>query len=275
MSKVILTRKQPDKKSFIPIEAENIVPDIFSNKTLTEIKQLPLWLGNEEIFLKEIFEVKGVEKLIDEISEIEIEIIGNCSKIKRIGEKMTGGKMIINGSVGMHLGNQMEGGTIMVEGEVDDFAGANMKGGKIIINGNAGHYLGGSARGDWRGMTGGKIIVKGDVGKECGIWMRKGSIEIHGNADAFLGMHLHQGVIIVNGDVEERVGAEMTGGIIIIRGTLKKNLPSFIFEDKKEFLEINGLGKINGPFLKFKGDFAERKQGTLYVLERKNKHLIV
>lgn len=275
MSKIILTREQPQKKPFIPIEAENITPDIFSNKTINEIKQLPIWQGNKEVSLEEFFIIKGSEKLSKEIAKIEIEIMGDCSKIKRIGEKMTGGKIRIKGAVGMHLGNQMKGGTIVVNGEVDDFAGANMKGGKIVINGNTGHYLGGSARGDWQGMTGGKIIVRGNVGKECGIWMRKGIIEINGNADSFLGMHLHRGLIIVNGDVEERAGAEMTGGTIVIMGTLKKNLPSFIFEKKKTDIEINGVGKLEGVFLKYKGDFAERKQGTLYLLERKNKHLIM
>ena len=104
--------------------------------------------------------------------------------------------------------------------------------------------------------------------------MRKGIIEIGGNVNMFLGIHMHNGLIIVDGDVEERAGAEMTGGIIVIKGKLKKNLPSFEFKGKKKDLEIDNYGRIPGNFLEFKGDYAERKQGSMFLLESKNSHLL-
>jgi formylmethanofuran dehydrogenase subunit C len=85
---------------------------------------------------------------------------------------------------------------------------------------------------------------------------------------------MHNGLIIVEGDVVERAGAEMTGGIIVIKGKLHKNLPSFEFLGKKQDLNFEGFGKIPGNFLEFKGDFAERKQGSMFLSESKNSHLL-
>ncbi|MBK5113664.1 MAG: formylmethanofuran dehydrogenase subunit C [Candidatus Heimdallarchaeota archaeon] len=274
MTNINLTLKNSATKSNIPIEAEIITPDNFFNKDLAEIGQLSIWRGNKELTISQIFTISGDHKKSEDITNLKINLKGDLSKIKRIGQEMTDGSIEIIGSIGMHLGTHMSGGKIVVQNDVGDFAGANMEGGEIHILGNAGHYLGGSVRGDWRGMSNGKIRVEGNIGNECGVWMRKGIIEIGGNVNMFLGMHMHNGVIVVDGDVEERAGAEMTGGIIAIKGKLNKNLPSFEYVGKKEDLEIDNYGKIVGSFLEFKGDFAERKQGSMFLLEDKNTHLL-
>ena len=273
MPKITLTLKKTIKKPNIPIEAEAITPDNFAQKNLEEIQQLSIWRGNKEITLKDVFSIKLEDDSSTELKDVEILLKGDLSNFKRIGQQMTNGTIIVIGSVGMHLGVQLAGGKIIVTGDVDDFAGANMKGGELHIKGDAGHYLGGSVRGDWRGMTKGKIKVEGNVKNECGLWMRNGLIEINGDAEMFLGMHLHSGIIIVDGDVTERAGAEMTGGIIVIKGKLHKGLPSFEYQKTVEKLELENYGLIEGTFLEFKGDFAERKQGTLYLSKEKNKHL--
>jgi len=262
------------EKPNVPIEAETITPDAFVGKGLEEIGELPVWKGNRELPLNKLFTLSGDAFLGDAVDNININLEGALSKVKRVGQKMTGGTITINGTIGMHVGFQMKGGRIVIHGNAGDFAGANMKGGELIINGDAGHYLGGSVRGDWRGMSGGKIHVSGSVKNECGVWMRKGLIEIGGNANLFLGMHLHRGLIIVNGDVSERAGAEMTGGIIVIKGTLHKLLPSFELQKKVPELKLPDYGTIQGSFLEFKGDFAEKKQGFLYLAEENNKHLL-
>ncbi len=274
MKQIILTQKQPVINPKIPIEADVISPDIFTKKSIEEIKQLIIWRGNRQLPLEEVFSLTGEEHVGDSTAEIEIVLIGELSKYKHVGEKMSAGKITIKSSIGMHLGSQMSGGKIIVEGDVHDFAGANMTGGEIQIQGNAGHYLGGSMRGNWRGMSGGKIKVDGNVLNECGIWMRKGIIEIDGSATMFLGMHLHRGTIIVHGDVIERAGAEMTGGEVIILGKLHKNLPSFEFKEIIDELPVEGFGTIKGPLLVFIGDYAERKQGKMFLLKKKNEHLI-
>jgi len=272
--KITLSLKSPVIKPLIPIEAELISPDVFVNKELDEIKQLSIWRGNKEIPLCEVIDIKFEGQKEENPENIEIILNGDFSRFKRIGQFMSAGSIAANGPVGMHLGFKMSGGKIVIKGNTDDFAGANMEGGEIHIQGNAGHYLGGSIRGEWRGMSKGKIKVEGNVGNECGVWMRNGLIEILGNTNIFLGMHLHRGTIIVHGDVAERVGAEMTGGTIVILGKVKDVLPSFEFKSKKSEIEFEDYGKLKGPFLEFEGDFAERKQGTLYLLEKKNEHLL-
>ncbi|MEA2070038.1 MAG: formylmethanofuran dehydrogenase subunit C [Asgard group archaeon] len=269
MKTISLIPKQDALKSY-PIEAEVITPDFFANKSLKEIGTLSVWQGNRKLPLSSLVSLSCDDSHLGSINTFQINMKGDFSKFKHVGEKMTGGKIIINGDIGMHLGVEMTGGQIHVEGSVDDFAGANISGGEIIIKGQAGHYLGGSLRGDWQGMKGGHIKIVGNVGNECGIWMRNGFIEITGDVSSFLGMHLHDGTIIVNGDVKDRAGASMTGGQIIINGTLGSILPSFEFKQKLSKITIKNYGELLGPFLEFKGDFAEKKQGTLYLLAEKN-----
>ncbi|HUT81550.1 MAG TPA: formylmethanofuran dehydrogenase subunit C [Candidatus Bathyarchaeia archaeon] len=270
MPTITLTRKESQTNPKIPIEAEIISPDVFLNKSKEQIAELIIWRGNRQLPLNDLFTLDLDNDLNCKIDDLKIILEGDLANIKRIGQGITGGEILINSSIGMHVGFQMKGGKITVNGDADDFAGANMEGGEIIINGNAGHYLGGSIRGDWRGMSGGKIRVEGNVGNETGVWMRNGIIEIGGNAPMFLGMHMHRGLIIIDGNVEERAGAEMTGGVIIIKGILHKLLPSFEFKKKTNSIKLEEYGEIKGNYLELAGDFAERKQGLLYLDESKN-----
>jgi formylmethanofuran dehydrogenase subunit C len=272
MADITLIQKKPIKKPLLPIEAENISPDKFSSMELEDISNLILWRGNKQLSLNDLFKITADNWMPTKAEKININLVGDLHSYKRIGQKMTNGSITINSSIGMHCGFQMSGGKIIINGNADDFAGSNMKGGEIIVKGNAGHYLGGSTRGDWRGMSGGKIFVHGKVGNECGVWMRNGLIEINGDANMFLGMHMHRGLIIVNGNVIERAGAEMTGGTIVIKGKLERLLPSFEFIKEITKLTIDNFGEIKGEFLEFHGDFAERKQGSLFLFKDKNKH---
>jgi formylmethanofuran dehydrogenase subunit C len=274
MAQIHLVLKQPVIKPKLPVEAEIISPDNFSKKSIDEIQELLVWRGNKQVSLSELFDFKFNNWSQTDIADIDIKLEGDLSKFKRIGQKMTNGSIQINGSVGMHLGYLMKGGKISLIGNADDFAGANMNAGELIITGNAGHYLGGSTRGDWRGMNGGKIKVTGNVGNECGVWMRKGLIEILGDAQMFLGIHMHKGTILVHGNVTERAGAEMTGGVIVIQGKLSRLLPSFEFIKETNELTVADYGSLEGTYLEFHGDFAERKQGKLFLKKDTNKHLL-
>ena len=87
-------KKQPD----FPLEADSISPDNFAGKTVTEIKKLILYHGNIEVKLGDFFDVTGKTS---EVNDIKIVIDGNLSNVKRIGERMNGGEIVINGDVGM------------------------------------------------------------------------------------------------------------------------------------------------------------------------------
>ena len=125
-------KKQPS----VPLEADVITPDNFAGKTAAEIKKLGLFHGKDEVKLGDFFDVSGKST---EKDDTKIIIDGNLSYVKRIGEKMSNGEIVINGNVGMHVGSQMKGGKITVNGNADDWAGAMLQGGELEINGDAGN----------------------------------------------------------------------------------------------------------------------------------------
>ncbi len=245
------------------LEAEYITPDDFAGKSREEIENIQVYYANIRKKLGEFFEIEG-NATNAKPSEIKIIIIGDLSKVKRIGERMTSGTIIIKGNVGMHLGDYMKGGKILVEGNVGSFSFTSMKGGEAIIKGNVGDYLACTYRGDWRGMSGGRILVEGNAGDIVGLFMQDGLIEIKGNAGEFVGNHMKGGTIIVYGTAR-RVGAQMKGGKIVMLNDIEI-LPSFKFVGNVSNLTIDKY-TFNYTFKKYIGDFAESKdpKGELYV----------
>jgi formylmethanofuran dehydrogenase subunit C len=258
----------PKNNIGMPIEADVISPDVFADKTIEEIESLLVWQGNTRAQLSEFFEIKGEDVPSKEPTII---IDGDVSKVKYIGSKMSSGKIIINGNVGLQLGSEMKGGEIVVNGNADSWVGSEMKGGKIHVKGNAGDYIGNAYRGDWRGMKGGTIIIEGNAGNNIGGGSIKGEIIIKGNVGQFCGINLRGGKIIVGGGAERNVGAEMIKGEIIICGQIDKFHPGF---ELVEEVDGNELG-LEGTFLKFIGDYSMKKpKGILYVSKENNKKLL-
>lgn len=269
MGKVELKLK---KEPTFSLEAESITPDNFKGKSEKEINELRLFHGNEKLTIKDFFTVKGDPG--DNLNEIEIEINGDLSKVKRIGEGMSGGKIIINGDVGMHVGNTMSGGKIVVNGNADDWAGAMMKGGELEITGNAGNYVGAAYRGNWVGMTKGLIKVKGSVGFEAMIWARGSTPQkrfpklICGSAGQFLGLHNHGAIIICEGDAEARVAADQARGVVVVKGKIERKMPSFKKIGDVSEINLPDGDKISGKFLEYSGDHA-----TMHIFLNKEKTL--
>ena len=258
------------KEPELPLEADIITPDKFKGKTLDEIKSMKLYLGNQTVKLSEFFEI---ESMTDKNNNLTIIINGNLANIKRIGEKMSTGEIIINGNVGMHVGNQMSGGKIIVNGNVDDWAGAMLKGGELEINGNAGNYVGAAYRGFWKGMEDGIIRVKGKIGNEAMLWARnskgtnKWPILYCGEAGSFLGIHNHGGTIIVEGDVDKYPGADQAWGIIVIKGKILRKLPSYKKTEEVNEITLPNGEIIKGKFIEYSGDHSVKKEtnGRIYI----------
>lgn len=256
------------KDSKLPIEAESICPDQLVGKTLKEVGNLPVWRGNKELKLSNLFKIEGDTG--SDPNELVVRVVSEEAKIKRIGEGMSAGKIIIEGNAGMHLAEEMRGGEVLVTGDVDDWAFTQMKGGTALVQGNAGHYLGAAEWGNWKGNTGGMITVEGNAGNEVGAWLAGGTIEIKGDAGEFLGIHMKKGAIVAHGKVNPRVGAQMTGGQIILLSKRNKLLPGFEKSaDLIDSVEVNGK-PLTGPFLQFIGDYAERKKpkGIIYIKKK-------
>jgi formylmethanofuran dehydrogenase subunit C len=262
---------RPKRTFQVPIEVECVSPTNFVEKTLTEIISFPVWEGNKQRLLGELFSID--QKETPESNDIQIRIIGDLSKVKRIGTRMSTGRISINGNVGMHLGEEMVGGTITVHGNAGSWVGCMMHGGRIEINGNAGDYLGANYRGaNLQGMNGGEIIVHGNAGNEVGCFMRNGLIKIAGTVNQFAGIHMRGGTIFIQQNSGTRAGAQMMGGKIVICGQIPSILPTFQIDSIKASVKVAKV-KIQGPFYRFIGDISEVGDGKLFVSTTNNPHL--
>ncbi len=244
----------PKKELKISVEAENISPDKFAGRTEKEIQSLEAWMGNQKTTLGELFSVR-VEGS-GAAADTKIVMEGDFSRVKRIGEGMTNGLIMIKGNVDMHLGARMSGGKISVSGNSDSWAGREMKGGEIIIEGNAGYYLGAGYRGETCGMRGGKITVMGSALDFAGEHMCGGEIIVKGDAGLLPGLSNNGGKIVIEGNTS-RPGSEMAKGTIIVRGTVEEMMPVF---------KLEGTEAIEGvSYRKYTGDVVVSGKGLLYV----------
>jgi formylmethanofuran dehydrogenase subunit C len=212
----------------IPIEAECLTPDQLAGKSALEIARLPVQHGNAQAPLGEFFRVEG------DARDGELVLSGDCSRVKLAGAGMTGGRLTIEGNIGMHVGAEMQGGSLEVLGNAADWAGAEMRGGTLRIRGDAGHLVGGCYRGGRSGMKGGTIIVDGNAGNEIGNCLRRGLIAIGGNVGDFTGVSMIAGTILVFGEAGIRLGAGMKRGTIAAFGKAPQLLPTFRYASRLE-----------------------------------------
>jgi formylmethanofuran dehydrogenase subunit C len=267
MKKIVLT---PRGFSNIPIEGSVISPNVFSGKTLNEIRNLPIYYGNVQVPMKEYVHAQG--KIAKTPQEQLIVIDGDARHIKQIGAGMSDGRIVVQGFAGMHLGANMSGGDITVTGNVLDWAGAEMKGGLIRILGDAGNLLGAAYRGSSEGMTGGCIVVTGSAGSEVGSFMRRGMIVVMKDTGDFTGVHMNGGEIFIFGKPGKRLGAQAkgNGGFIACFGGADELLPTYRYDTTftptsmriylKQLYEKLGVTIapqfIDIPLKRYRGDLA-------------------
>jgi len=130
----------PQEQPTVPLEAEHVSPDHVAGLSNNAVRALPVFHGKRQCRLDDFFTVEGD-------GSDDIEILGDASRVKWIGQNMTRGSIKIHGNAGMHLGSGMRGGTIEVTGNASDWVGAEMTKGLIRIHGNAGGQIGAAYRG--------------------------------------------------------------------------------------------------------------------------------
>ncbi|WEU40766.1 MAG: formylmethanofuran dehydrogenase subunit C [Candidatus Odinarchaeum yellowstonii] len=259
MRRITLKFKDPGR----PVLANNISPTVFRSQDIESLKKLEVKSGNRTYLLKDLF---MIEEEGDRLTPVDTIIIEDSSfNLKRIGEGMEGGKIIVNGDAGMHLGAYMIGGEITVNGSVDDWCGAEMSGGVIHVLEDAGNFLGANYIGSLEGMRGGIIKVEGSGKDFTGMRMAGGEIIVKGDCGSFLGYYMLNGIITVEASCGGETGARMRGGVINIYGSAEIGLG---------FKKI-GLKKItsdSGEFTLqvFKGDLIENGEGEIRVAKLNN-----
>lgn len=123
-----------------------------------------------------------------------------------VGEKMSGGKIMVLKGCGDYLGQEMTGGGILAQ-SCRDYAFRNMRGGWGVVRGDAGNYAG-------LGNQLGKILIRGSSGERTGWMMRGGRITILNDCGDYLGILISGGEIVVFGNAGRRAGWRMKGGTI-------------------------------------------------------------
>ncbi|MES1213016.1 MAG: formylmethanofuran dehydrogenase subunit C [Singulisphaera sp.] len=205
----------------IPIEVDGIVPDVLRDKSRAQIEKLPVFHGNRQLSLAELFEVQG------DAADERLELLGDMSGVHRIGAKMQAGTIHVTGPAGRHLGSEMKGGEIAVDGDAGDWAGAEMHGGLLRIRGDAAHHLAAAYPGSERGMTGGIVLVHGSAGDQVGHTMRRGLVAVGQNVGDFAGLNMIAGSLLVCGACGARPAAAMRRGTLAALGARPALLPTF------------------------------------------------
>jgi formylmethanofuran dehydrogenase subunit C len=258
----------------VPLEAEVVSPPALEGLSESKIAALTLNHGNEQVRLGDFFKVNGR-------FNGELRVTGELGRVKLIGAHMSGGRIVIEGSAGMHLGAGMSGGEIDVQGDASDWVGPEMTGGRIVIRGNAGHMIGAAYRGSPIGIQGGEIVVHGSVGNETGNAMRRGLIAVGGDSGDFTGVNLKAGTIIVLGKLGLRTGAGMKRGTIVSMQAAQV-LPTFGYACTYHplflrfyLLQLAALGlpierdQIDGQYKRWSGDSIELNRGEILIHERR------
>jgi formylmethanofuran dehydrogenase subunit C len=258
----------PLKQFEVPVQAACISPDVFKGKTTKEIAALPITEGNRPMTLGDLFKIQE-----DNQPTPDITLTGDFSKVKRIGQGMKTGEIVVNGNAGMHTGEKMAGGKITVNGNAGGWTGSEMKGGTIEIHGDAGDYVASPYRGSSKGMKGGLIMVDGQVGSDVATYLRGGVLKIKGGAGRFLGYHMSDGAILVDKQCDTRAGACMTGGKIVVTGTIEEVMPTFTIDSVKAKVKIDDTQQAAGPFYVFLGDLSEHGTGKIFVNKANNPQL--
>ncbi len=271
MPLVLTLRESPS----IPIEADAVRVEVVREQSLDQIRATLIQHGNRQEPLGEFFDVSGSAQ-----DDQQVVWVGDCSRVKRIGEKHSCGQMLVEGDTGMHLGAEMTGGEITVRGHIADWAGAEMRGGRLRIEGNAGNCLGSGYRGATRGMTGGEILVMGSAGHEIGTVMRRGLIAVAGSVGHAAGFGMIAGSLMFFGDVGRHCGAGMKRGSIALFSTARRAelLPSFHLActDRPTFLTVYlrhlarlGFafpdGCLDADYDRYCGDLIELGKGEILV----------
>jgi formylmethanofuran dehydrogenase subunit C len=253
----------------VPLELDGVTPDRLLTLSALEVAKLPVAHGNRTEPLGDHFTVTG------DPADGRLHLSGDTATVKRIGEGMTAGRIVVEAGVGMHAGARMTGGELVVEGDAGDWLGAELRGGSILVGGRAGDCSGAAYRGSRWGMTGGVIHVRGDAGGECGLLMRRGLILVGGACGEFAGASMIAGTLVA-GRLVRGAGAGMKRGTLIA-DAVDELAPGFRFscDYRPAYLALlaaelrrhgYAAGWLDGrPVRCFRGDVLTGGNGELLV----------
>ena len=194
------------------LDLRSVLPTLLSGLDAAAIEKLPLGLGRGTVPLAEYFDVSR------QGDDAMLVLQGDLSRCDRIGWQMSGGDLLVEGTVGDWAGASMTAGHLHVQGAARDLAGCEMAGGELLVDGNVGNFAASAQPGSMDGMRGGVFTVRGSVGQRFADRMRRGTVFVHGDAGDFFASRLVAGTIAIAGRIGAHPGYGMRRGSLVFVG---------------------------------------------------------
>lgn len=246
------------------------------SQPIDEILQLrlPILAGKGVISVHEIFDVRPR-------TDNRVVFQGNLSNLHRIGNKWSGGELVVEGDVGDGFVTNMSGGEVTLRGNAGNKVAQQMRGGTLRIHGNVGDDLGSPLHGRRSGLSGGTIHVIGNVGNYAGYRMRRGTLLIEGSCGTYLGCDIVAGTILTTGQVAEGMAVGMHRGTLIVpEGTTfsplrftppesqRLSISNIIANDIQNRLPLVATA-LRARFARSLGDMTCGGRGEIWFYERR------
>jgi formylmethanofuran dehydrogenase subunit C len=272
MSDVIVLSMRADVRD--AIEADGVTADRLGSLSEAEIAALPIVRAGRRARLGDAFDVRG-----ERSSRVRVE--GDLSRVEGLAAGMSGGELIVDGSVGGRVAAGMTGGWVDVRGHAGDDAGIGMAGGALRIVGNAGDRVGAALPGASKGMTGGEIVINGSAGGDAAARARRGLVVVTGDAGPDGGRAMIAGTLMVFGRTGPRAGRGSTRGSIVALGDIDVP-PTYLYactyQPPHLRLTLTYLRRrygvtvedeaLNGRYRRYCGDAGEIGKGEILQLVR-------
>lgn len=213
MPLTLVTREQLPTR----VNSSPLLPELLEGLSQAQIEHTPLLLGNREVSVADLFQVRGT--LSDGILRFE----GDLTRLDRVGRAMSRGRIEVHGSPAHECGAEMSGGTLAIHGDAGHYLGAQQRGGTITVTGSVGDNLGGCYPGSLRGQRSGTILIAGNAGHGAGQYQRRGLLVVAGNVGDEAALAQRAGTLVVGGHVGERCAYDQRRGTVVVLSEMAKD----------------------------------------------------
>lgn len=255
----------PDQR----LDLSPLVPARLAKLDRKAIEALPINTTRDRLTVGDAFKVKGKDPE-------RLHFAGTDARCDKIGAKLAGGEIVIEGDAGALLGVQMTGGRISVDGSAGVLVGASMRGGEIAVRRDVGDQAGGVAFGETMGMKGGFISVGRDAGDLLGERLRRGLIVVGGKAGDYAGGRMIAGTLVLRGGAGRYAGYGNRRGSLIFTEKPRHLLPTYADSGVMEFDYLRLLEKwlreqgvrirLGARARRLMGDMAVLGKGEMLIL---------
>ena len=251
------------------LDLSPLVPERLAKLDRKKIAALLINTTREKLTVGDAFKIKGKDPE-------RLHFVGTDDRCDKIGAKLAGGEITIEGDAGMLLGARMKRGKIDLRGSAGVLAGASMAGGEITVSRDVGDQAGGVAFGETMGMKGGFISIGRDAGDLLGERLRRGLIVVGGRAGDYAGGRMIAGTLLLRGGAGRYAGYGNRRGSLIFAQKPRHILPTYSDSGTMEFdylllLEtwLRGQGlriRMGGRARRLMGDMAVLGKGEMLIL---------